>query len=131
MKDQRAYLKVKIKSLAEEAKIIRKEERKPHSDMNEFGYSPERMGLWVHRTGPVRREARHALLAYGFIRGRKYRRIEAKCEHPPEWKAVRRMVEKYGIPSQTWSTWWHLKKSDWGKLKEELLDRFDKWTADA
>ena len=96
MEDKRVYLKVKIKSLAEEAKIIRREERKPHKDMDSCGYSAERIGLWCHRTGIVRQEARHTLLAYGFIRGRKYWEMEASCEFPPNWDRVKKLVEKYG-----------------------------------
>ena len=129
MQDQRTYLRIKIKSLAEEAKIIRREEKKPHSDMNEFGYSGHRIGLRCHRTGTVRREARHTLLAYGFIRGRKYRQMEAKCEFPPDWDAVRRMVGKYGLPDPTWKMWWDTSRSERIQMKEDLLKRFDDWKA--
>lgn len=59
----RSFLKVKIKSLAEEAKIIRHEERK--------SFNPaQRNSLHQHRTWDVRRESRAALLAYAYLRGR-------------------------------------------------------------
>lgn len=79
------YLKVKIKSLAEEALIIRKEERRAleiaklqraltyKGNINgEFLYRCLRM----HRKSPVGTEARYALIAYGFLRGKKYKQIE-------------------------------------------------------
>lgn len=128
MQDNRTYLKVKIKSLAEEAKIIRKEERKPHKDMDEYGYSAERMGLMCHRTGTVRNEARHTLLAYGFIRGRKYRQMEAKCEYEPDWKKVWRMVEKHGVQRQ-W--FWRVDSETRQAYKKRRLEqerRFKEWS---
>lgn len=127
-RDQRAYLKVKIKSLAEEAKIIRKEEKGPHNDRDEYGHSPRQMGLQLHRTGTVRREARHALLAYGFIRGRKYSQMEAKCEFPPDWESVKRMVVKYGLQGYGWKLW---KRGEEEVAKEELLKRFEEWKSEA
>lgn len=127
MQDQRAYLKVKIKSLAEEAKIIRKEEKGPHSDRDEYGHSARQMGLQLHRTGVVRREARHALLAYGFLRGRRYRQMEAKCEFPPDWESVQRMVVKYGLQGYGWKLW---KRGEQEAAKEELLKRFEEWKSE-
>lgn len=90
------YLKVKIKSLAEEARIIRKEERKTVGRL--------RAALLEHRVIDVRREARATQLAYGFLRGRSYRQLENKCrsEHPPfdragpNWSRVEKMILKYG-----------------------------------
>ncbi len=127
MRDQRIRLKVKIRSLADEARTIRKEERKPHKDMDDVGYSDERRGLWIHRTGLVRREARHALLAYGFIRGRRYRQMEAECEIEPDWRAVQRLVAKYGLPAKTWRISWDLGRGERIQLKEALLKRFKEW----
>jgi hypothetical protein len=88
MRDHRVYLKVKIKSLAAEAKIIRTEERRNKR---------ARAGLAEHRKHTVRDEARHTLLAYGFIRGRRYTEIEPKCHHYPSWDLIWRMVKKYGV----------------------------------
>lgn len=86
--DTRVHLKVKIKSLAAEARIIRKEELR--ADDNDL-----RESLLDHRRGIVRREARHAQIAYGFLRGRPLKAIE-KTDKPIDWAKVRRMVEKYG-----------------------------------
>lgn len=114
--DQRGYLKVKIKSLAEEARIIRKEEKRSKGDKRE--------GLYFHRIRVVRREARHSLLAYGFIRGRKYRQIEATCKTPPDWSEVQRMVLKYGVEGYRKGFWLRVNKK---VAEEELLKRFEEW----
>ena len=85
------HLKVKIKTLAAEARIIRIEERRAHT--------PEaRMGLADHRKGIVRHVARHALLAYGFLRGMKYHRMEARCTpgYEPDWAQVAKVAKRFG-----------------------------------
>ena len=84
------YLKIKIMSLAAEARIIRTEERKRP------GPSDARQGLHQHRVQDVRRECRSASLAYGFLRGRGYRALEAKCYEEPRWGRVIELVRKYG-----------------------------------
>lgn len=129
--DERAYLKVKIKSLAEEAKIIRLETK--HAKLGSI-----RLGLYLHRIHVVRPEARHTHLAYGFLRGREYHQIEPKAHTAPNWKKVRKMVEKYGTHS-TWEV--HQHTDEWNthhdylthmdKIKKELLSRFDKWVEQA
>lgn len=106
----KTYLKIKIKSLAEEAKIIRSEEKK-------FKGRPEGSvgrqifwGLREHRTVDVRDESRAACLAYGFLRGRAYHRLEAKCYHAPNWNRVEALALKYGRGDQ-----------------RELKQRFAEW----
>ena len=111
--DQRVYLKVKIKSLAAEAKIIRTEERK----------NPKfRFGLAEHRRTVVRKEARHTLLAYGFLRGKQYQQIESKTHEKPDWARVEKMIEKYG-------THWEEGQDhrEYQKNKAEALERFKAW----
>lgn len=92
MSDKRRHLKVKIKNLAEEARIIRSEERKVHG--------MEKWELQHHRRTVVRDEARRSLIAYALIRGK-----DPSVHESTDWlKAgcdeshVRRMVEKYGSP---------------------------------
>ena len=64
------FLKVKIKSLAAESKIIRLEERKTrYVDTEGISYCL-REELYQHRVGDVRQETRSALLAYAYLRGR-------------------------------------------------------------
>lgn len=66
------YLKVKIKSLAAEARIIRLEEQRAKRSRQ----TDLRAGLHHHRTFKVRQAARYAQLAYGYLRGRPYRLVE-------------------------------------------------------
>lgn len=86
--DRRALLKVKIKSLAEESKIIHLEEQR-----NKY----LRTEMHEHRVINVRRESRASQLAYGFIRGRAYTSIEEGACTSPNWVKVEAMVLKYGI----------------------------------
>lgn len=92
MNDRRTYLKVKLKSLAAEAKIIRAEEKKAKKYKNQELLS----GLEWHRKDVVRSAARHTLLAYAFIRGVPYKKVEAKCEKAPDLKRIMSMVQRYG-----------------------------------
>ena len=62
------FLKVKIKCLADESVIIRKEERRARGDL--------RRDLYLHRIGVVRSESRAALLAYAYLRGRPVESVE-------------------------------------------------------
>lgn len=85
-----AELRVKVKSLAEEARIIRKEERVAASPAT-------RSSLYRHRTVDVRREQRAALLAYAFLRGRSYAATEGRtAKTAPDLSRLRRLVEKFG-----------------------------------
>lgn len=81
------YLKVKVKSLAEEARIIRHEE---HAAKRQYRWAKDQQGaeaiyteahntfwgLRQHRTYDVRNEARAAHIAYGYLRGLSYAVIE-------------------------------------------------------
>lgn len=93
----KVYLKVRIKELAEEARIIRAEEHKAKS-ARKYG---ELTGLNRHRIDVVRPAARSAQLAYGFLRGRPYRTMERTCRIKPSMKEIRRLVSKYGSEPDT------------------------------
>lgn len=89
------FLRVKLKSLAEEARIIKHEERKA----NKYKDYDLQNSLSVHRKAVVRREARATLLAYQYLRGIPY----SVCEkpnpdkpNPPYWPSVESMVKRYG-----------------------------------
>lgn len=86
--DDRVYLRIKAKSLAAEARIIREEERRRPG--------PAREGLTNHRRTIVRKEARATLLAYGYVRGRTREQLEVKPRTKPDWSNVSRMVKRYG-----------------------------------
>lgn len=100
----RVFLKIKIKSLAAEARMIRHEElkfihhpsRHNTSGLIVDGSHPTRAALYHHRVDVVRAESRAALLAYGYLRGRTYAQMEAKATTPPDWANVTRLVSKYG-----------------------------------
>lgn len=87
------FLKVKVKSLAAEARIIRLEERRA-------GHGDLRDRLAVHRRWSVRFEARHSLLAYGYLRGISYVAMErtTRDDNAPDWNHVEQMVKRFGPP---------------------------------
>lgn len=90
--DRREMLRVKVKSLAEEARIIRREERRAHGAL--------RNELHAHRVLIVRNEARATHLAYGFIKGLTLDQMEPKRDGGPAdallWERVRKMTKRYG-----------------------------------
>lgn len=90
--DRREMLKVKLKSLAAEAKIIRFEEKKTHGVLRDE--------LHLHRVWQVRSEARHTHIAYGLIKGLKLEQIEPKSFVPFDWARVNAMIKKYGSLEQ-------------------------------
>jgi hypothetical protein len=114
------HLKIKIKSLAAEARIIRAEEQKlkrrikrskklrrilrKGGTLKGKPLTPERaeeLGfevhmLKVHRKSDVREEARHSLLAYGYMREIPYKQIEQRCEDPPNESKISQMVARFG-----------------------------------
>lgn len=122
----KAYLKIKIKSLAAEAAMIHREERRHNighrgrvrirrqlaraTDLTpgQRARLERRMqkpsdralkafwGLRDHRRYDVRSESRASHIAYGFLNGLAYVRIEAKCKTPPDWSRIEDLVKKYG-----------------------------------
>lgn len=99
--DRREMLRVKLKSLAEEARIIRREEQRTHTVLREE--------LHRHRVDVVRHESRATHLAYGFIRGMTREQMEPGWEarlkaEAPFWHELDKalllkvdaMVKKYG-----------------------------------
>jgi len=90
------FLKVKIKSLAAEARIIRLEERRAGKS------NTLREQLYRHRTVDVRREQRASLLAYAFLRGRPLAAVEPKrCPEHVYYRGLREkrvaeIVKKFG-----------------------------------
>lgn len=96
--DKRKFLKIKLKSLMAESKIIRKEESRTRD--------PElRESMHRHRTMDLRAETRATHLAYAMLRGHPYSKVES-CgplgprhpEHRPtlDLGKVAAMLRKYG-----------------------------------
>lgn len=142
----KAYLKIKIKSLAAEATMIHREERRHNighrgrvrirrqlakaTDLTpaQRARLERRMqkpsdraikafwGLRWHRTYDVRSESRASHIAYGFLNGLPYSRIEATCKTPPNWSRVEDLVKKYGeddirVRMQRFAEWKDIAKS--------------------
>lgn len=87
--DRREMLKVKVNSLAAEARIIRALEKKAKGVIQ--------AELHSHRVHEVRREARHAHLAYGILKGRTIEQMEPTAKSKPDMEKVDRMLKKYGL----------------------------------
>jgi hypothetical protein len=121
--DKRKCLKVKIKSLAAEARIIKDEIKKTKD-------AGLKWSLHEHNVLVVRHEARHTLLAYGFLRGRAYEQLENKCKHQvPNWDKVRKMVVKYGrvlYRERDFNSF-----AEYNKAQDAVLPAFEKWIKEA
>lgn len=148
------FLKLKIKSLASEAKFIKEAERsirnfrrmllgvkrsyrhkqdekRPEYPENNGWEAPEGdtveaaatrayeefWGLKSHRLLVVRRTARTAHIAYGFLRGKAYRDVELFAYELPSWEDVRRQVLKFGDDPVFRNT--------------RLAERYDEWERQA
>lgn len=108
-------MKVKIKSLAEEARIIRKEEHHaPEDDTRER--------LYLHRINVVRVEARAALLLYVYA---KYQHEEGKGRCPSRWRYSN--IERNVDPHCYWRSQALRKAKDMGKRFNVAVSKFDEW----
>jgi hypothetical protein len=86
------FLKVKIKSLVAESRIIRHEERCSGRELRD--------ALRNHRVIDVRKESRAAHLAYGYLRGLSLTQVEPFAGTEPDWKRVESLVKKFGTYHQ-------------------------------
>lgn len=104
-----AELRVKVRSLAAEAGIIRHEERRAlrHKDTATYG------SLREHRRGVVRRATREALLAYAFLLGIPYARLEPPHSSPPPLLEAKRCAVRFGGEEFSESAW-----SEWARAAE-------------
>ncbi len=85
------YLKVKIKSLSAESKIIRQEEQRC------FGNASLLNSLHRHRTCDVREATRVNFIAYAYLRGRTLKSIEGTSPVPAYiFGRASKMVKKFG-----------------------------------
>jgi hypothetical protein len=131
MKTRIVHLHIKILSLAAEAGIIRSEERVsiglPRSRDLREGEERGRIdsvlhdSLVVHRRNIVRVAARHALLAYGFLRGLDYAKMEPKSLGSPNFAEVSKLVDRFGAcydpSSESYSEYLERKKTEKAQLE--------------
>lgn len=97
----RAKIRVKIKSLAEEVVIIRKElsKHKFHfaglenfDDKARETYATQ-SELQSHLDLVVKRELRHTLVAYAYLKKMPYRVVENKCKELPKASTIKRIIK--------------------------------------
>lgn len=106
-------LKIKIASLAAEAAIIRRHERRIAKARARRGLSkgtdPTWSSIQSHRRHEVRWEARHALLAQAFLKGRSLADIEPFSWHSPRLSKVMEIAARFapGMDDfgQRWTAW--------------------------
>lgn len=98
-------LRIKIISLADEARHIRRWENrlKKAARGRGTGENPERPELkeafWSlreHRQCVVSTEARYSILAHGFLRGKPYKVLEQRRYSDPYWVRVEEIARKFG-----------------------------------
>jgi hypothetical protein len=97
MEERTIHLRIKIKSLADEAKSIRKEARKVSGIV--------KWNLNHHRTTVVRDHARHNLLAYGILRRVPYRKMENRCHEKPNFSRVETIAKRFGATEEEIASW--------------------------
>lgn len=120
----RQHVKVKCVSLADEAKLICKYERErlakaayARSQGKEERADYHYQNYWSmrqHRVNDIRKEARIANVAYGFLLGRPYNKIERNSYTQPNWGRIKSLVLLKG-------------EGD----KAELEKRYDAWEVEA
>lgn len=90
-------LRIKILSLADETRHIRRWEGRLKRAARHHPAAKETFwSLREHRRGVVSEEARHTLLAFGFLRGLAYKAMEPLRYSDPEWPAIFTMAQRYG-----------------------------------
>lgn len=124
------FLKIKIKSLAAEALLIRKEATryekrflirtttdrltgKPHEKWKIVKDDSTRLALHHHRRFVVRPEARYSLLAYAYMRGRSALSVDrgvwkqkGNAQVPQvNWDAIKAMVKRFGGDTSGFDAW--------------------------
>jgi hypothetical protein len=94
-------LRVNVKSLSAEARIIRAEEKRAGCCY--------RNALHLHRVGRLREEARYAQLALAFVRGKPYRSVESDKSKPVTLSRLVKKVDAFftikGTPERQLAAW--------------------------
>lgn len=90
-KDAIQKLKTTIRALAIEGRETRAEIRELKNEPNS---GPVRHRMKVDYDFYVRPKVRNTLLAYGFLRGRPYQSMEAKCSEAPSAYGIHKAIQK-------------------------------------
>lgn len=97
MEERTIHLKIKVKSLVDEAKTIRKEANKVNGMV--------KWNLKHHNTSVVRPHTRTNLLAYGILIGTPYHKMEKKCLEAPNWTWVKKTAMNFGGAEEIVDGW--------------------------
>jgi len=97
MDERMIHLRIKVKSLADEAITIREEAKKTQGMV--------KWGLNHHRKTVVRTHIRKNLLAYGLLRGVPYHIMEKKCYITPDFAAIANIAKRFGGAEETILQW--------------------------
>lgn len=110
-----AHLRIKIINLADEAKTIRREEKRAlrraawkrsKGEKTENGVCFEYDELHAHRKGLVGPLARVNLLAYAFLRDVPYAVAEADAKAEPKWAEIKKTALRFDDDPSTFETRW-------------------------
>ena len=88
-------LKIKLKALGAESRIIRHEELKRRGK----NWAMKGTQFYFHRVGQLRKTIRENHLAYGFLKGRTYRQLEQHPKTSPNWNNVLKHIERFSVSS--------------------------------
>jgi hypothetical protein len=97
MDERQIHLRIKVKSLIEESRIIRSEAKKTTGMV--------KWGLNQHRKTVVRTHTRHNLLAYGLLRGVPYFVMEKRCAIKPDFDKVYVTAKRFGGDKKIAAKW--------------------------
>ena len=97
MEERTIHLRIKVKSLVDEAKTIRQEASKVSGMV--------KWNLNHHRTTVVRRHTRHNLLAYGILMGTPYYKMEKKCYEAPDFSWIKKTALNFGGTEEIIDGW--------------------------
>ncbi|MCH9735849.1 MAG: hypothetical protein K0U78_15075 [Actinomycetia bacterium] len=85
------FLKIKLKNLAEESRIIRQKEKKLRGP----NWGSKSNFFREHRVRVVRHEARHSHVIYGYLRGLEYKQIESNPKTELDSKTLKRILKSF------------------------------------
>lgn len=145
------HLKIKIKNLAGEARLIRSHEDRLVDQIE----ACKKKGLYresrrlislkasiiSHRREAVGPKARIYLLAYAAIRGVPYERVEQKCRIAPNWDGVEKTAKKFAqlswiqededLYKTDYNTWKSNYFNQFSPMSKEIRNKIEYWIEEA